>query len=82
MHENMEIRRALVANIASPQAAFGGAFYPHMAHQDQPPLPRYKVVPAGVGFFHIIDHATGRVMGFRRQHDDACALARRLEYCN
>ncbi|MCY1398564.1 hypothetical protein D3C76_504510 [compost metagenome] len=82
MHENRETRRAFIAKGDSPQAAFGSAFYPHLTHRDQSPLPRFKVVPAGVGFFHIIDHAAGRVMGFRRNHDDACALARRLEYCN
>jgi len=31
------------------------------------------------GFFHIADSSTGRVMGFRQRHLDACALARNLE---
>ncbi|WP_166361545.1 hypothetical protein [Pseudomonas akapageensis] len=82
MHENTETRRALIANGTSPQTAFDNSFYLHLTHRGQTPSPRFKVVPAGVGFFHITDHATGRVMGFRRSHDDACALARRLEYSN
>lgn len=82
MHENTETRRALMSNGASPQPAFNGSFYSHFAHRDQIPPPRFKVLPAGVGFFHITDHTTGRVVGFRRSHDEACALARRLEHCN
>lgn len=82
MHENTETRRAPIANATSPQVGFDSAFYPLLAVRGQTPLPRFKVVPAGVGFFHITDQATGRVRGFRRNHVDACALARRLEYCN
>ncbi len=40
---------------------------------------RYVVIPAGINFFHITEWATGRVKGFRRRHNDACALARALE---
>ncbi|PWB31437.1 hypothetical protein DCO48_17415 [Pseudomonas sp. SDI] len=43
-------------------------------------LPRYVVIPAGRGFFHITEYATGRVKGFRRTHNAACALARTLEH--
>lgn len=82
MHENTETRRAFVTHGTSPRTTFDGAFYLHLPHRGQTPSPRFKVVPAGVGFFHITDHTTGRVMGFRRNHDDACALARRLEHCN
>ncbi|MNN68445.1 hypothetical protein D3C81_1841560 [compost metagenome] len=41
--------------------------------------PAYQVKPAGNGFFHIIETATGKVRGFRRKHNDACECARRLE---
>ncbi|MDF3932117.1 hypothetical protein [Pseudomonas citronellolis] len=34
-------------------------------------LPAYQVKPAGKGFFHIIDTATGLVAGFRRGHQQA-----------
>ncbi|WP_213939507.1 hypothetical protein [Pseudomonas sp. dw_612] len=41
-------------------------------------LPAFQVVPAGKAFFHIKETATGRVRGFRADHNEACALARSL----
>ncbi|QXI08473.1 hypothetical protein PS619_05041 [Pseudomonas fluorescens] len=41
--------------------------------------PRFQVVPAGNAFFHIKETSTGRVRGFREDHNEACALARSLE---
>ena len=41
--------------------------------------PRFQVVPAGNSFFHIKEKSTGRVRGFREDHNEACALARSLE---
>ena len=41
--------------------------------------PRYRVVLAGKCFFHIEETSTGRVRGFRTDHNEACYLARRLE---
>ncbi|WP_166217256.1 hypothetical protein [Pseudomonas atagonensis] len=41
--------------------------------------PRFQVVPAGNAFFHIKELSTGRVRGFREDHNEACALARSLE---
>ncbi|MFJ2479537.1 hypothetical protein ACIOWE_04600 [Pseudomonas sp. NPDC087598] len=41
--------------------------------------PRFQVVPAGNAFFHIKEKSTGRVRGFREDHNEACALARSLE---
>ncbi|SDB14164.1 hypothetical protein SAMN03159382_01241 [Pseudomonas sp. NFACC23-1] len=41
--------------------------------------PRYRVVLAGKCFFHIEETSTGRVRGFRTDHNEACHLARRLE---
>ncbi len=40
---------------------------------------RYQVVLAGNSFFHITETATGRVRGFRINHNEACTLARNLE---
>ena len=40
---------------------------------------RYQVILAGNRFFHIRETATGRVRGFRADHNEACALARNLE---
>lgn len=41
--------------------------------------PRFQVKPAGRGFFHIVETATGAVRGFRRSHNDACQRAAELE---
>ncbi|WP_445571685.1 hypothetical protein [Pseudomonas sp. E102] len=41
--------------------------------------PRYRVVLAGKCFFHIEETSTGRVRGFRADHNEACYLARTLE---
>lgn len=41
--------------------------------------PNFQVVPAGIAFFHIKETSTGRVRGFRGNHNEACALARLLE---
>ena len=41
--------------------------------------PRYRVIPVSGEFFHIIDTSTGKVKGFRRDHNAACAFARKLE---
>uniref|UniRef100_UPI00403FA111 hypothetical protein n=1 Tax=Pseudomonas sp. MS646 TaxID=3118751 RepID=UPI00403FA111 len=41
--------------------------------------PRYRVVLAGKCFFHIEETSTGRVRGFRTDHNEACYLVRRLE---
>jgi hypothetical protein len=42
-------------------------------------VPYFRVVPAGNAFFHIKESSTGRVRGFREDHNEACALARSLE---
>jgi hypothetical protein len=49
-------------------------FYPQ-----NPARPRFQVVLAGKAFFHIKETSTGRVRGFRGDHNQACALARSLE---
>lgn len=69
MHENTESRR--VASTPEVSKNFG-----------MPPSrtrPRYIVVPAGIGFFHITEFATGQVKGFRCHHGEACNLAKVLE---
>lgn len=50
---------------------------PESVTSDQ--TPRFQVVPAGNAFFHIKEKSTGRVRGFREDHNEACALARSLE---
>ena len=49
---------------------------------DSPPpksAPRYRVIPVSGEFFHIVDARTNKVKGFRRDHNAACAYARKLE---
>lgn len=69
MHENTELRREV--------KALSFADYP--ANFPHTPPPRFVVIPAGRSFFHITEQATGQVKGFRCEHTEACALARRLE---
>ncbi|PSS52726.1 hypothetical protein [Pseudomonas sp. BBP2017] len=69
MHENTEIRRE-ASNISCLNTTNPGS----SAHGT-----RYIVVPAGINFFHITEHTTGQVKGFRCRHIDACELARTLE---
>nr|WP_225912954.1 hypothetical protein [Pseudomonas shirazensis] len=64
MHENTEIRRG------------PSDIYCLSSATDRP---RFRVVAAGIAFFHVTDSTTGRVRGFRRRHSDACELARFLE---
>jgi hypothetical protein len=42
-------------------------------------MPLYRVIPAGKAFYHVVEIATDRVLGYRRRHSDACALAQSLE---
>lgn len=69
MHENTEIRREAsnISYINNRKASLGID------------SARYVVIPAGINFFHITEHATGQVKGFRCRHSDACELARSLE---
>ncbi|MFJ2280045.1 hypothetical protein ACIOUG_02785 [Pseudomonas sp. NPDC087803] len=55
------------------------AFAELAVHQQSHQTPRFRVVPAGNAFFHIKESSTGRVRGFREDHNEACALARSLE---
>ncbi|NBA98320.1 hypothetical protein [Pseudomonas sp. R5(2019)] len=79
MHENTESRREANTVAEHFHDCRDGAFYRVSAPCGQNGFPRYRVIAAGVGFFHITEHATGHVRGFRRRHDEACALARNLE---
>ncbi|MDD2061204.1 hypothetical protein N5D52_19615 [Pseudomonas sp. GD03860] len=67
MHENTELRRE------------GNTHSRADCSTTTVSTPRYVVIPAGKAFFHVTEHATGRVRGFRCEHNQACALARYLE---
>lgn len=62
---------------SSPSAHY--AQYPVVAKSPAAVLPIYRVIPAGKAFYHVVETATNRVIGYRRHHADACALARQLE---
>ncbi|QKZ02261.1 hypothetical protein [Pseudomonas sp.] len=78
MHDSMENRRASIDE-AHPTIDFGALLYRHIGSQGYHPAPRCHVIPAGRNFFHIQERASGRTLGFRRSHLEACALAQQLE---
>ncbi|MHC8407802.1 MULTISPECIES: hypothetical protein [unclassified Pseudomonas] len=57
-------------------ALFGDAAGP----EERQTIPRFQVILAGNSFFHIKEISTGHVRGFRSNHNEACALARALEW--
>jgi hypothetical protein len=63
----------------APSAHREALFYALTSAFDHIPLIRYQVILAGTNFFHIKEISTGRVRGFRRNHNEACALAKTLE---
>lgn len=54
-------------------------FYSVYAHGVRAGFALYRVVPAGRNFFHILEVPSGRIKGFRSDHNKACALAKELE---
>ena len=71
------------ANHATPRTNHPAPLHPVVFQAYALPLqsfvmPRFQVIPAGKAFFHIRETATGRVRGFRSNHNDACTLARSL----
>ncbi|WP_419709868.1 hypothetical protein [Pseudomonas sp. NFX224] len=68
----------------APDTEIASASLPTVVHahpmlHGAPARPRFQVVLAGNAFFHIKEISTGRVRGFRADHNEACALARQLE---
>src|SRR3979490_2565404 len=58
---------------------FNGSYY--LPTQNSEPMnpARFRVIPVSHHFFHIKEAATGKIKGFRCNHNDACELAKRLE---
>lgn len=56
-----------------------GRFYSLYTHGGCLQSALYRVIPAGKNFFHILEVPSGRVKGFRSDHNKACALAKELE---
>lgn len=76
MPETSESRRDPASKSATTPAT------PHhrlAARQGANAMPLYRVNPAGKAFYHVVEIATDRVIGYRRRHSDACALAQSLE---
>ncbi|WP_081794893.1 hypothetical protein [Pseudomonas sp. H1h] len=67
------------ASIDAPFVLHGSAIAELAQYAQSTSAPRFQVVPAGNAFFHIKESSTGRVRGFREDHNAACALARSLE---
>jgi hypothetical protein len=67
------------ASIDAPFVLHGGAIPVLAEYEQSTNTPRFLEVPAGNAFFHIKESSTGRVRGFREDHNEACALARSLE---
>lgn len=79
MHPSIQTRRDIVKVLHQRSALATAEFY-RLINRHVPVITcRLQVKPAGREFFHVVDSQTGKVVGFRRGHNEACALARRLE---
>ena len=79
MHHSIQSRRGIVDGLDQRSRIATADFYRLIGRPK--PVVTYRMTekPAGRDFFHVVDNRTGKVMGFRRDHNEACALARRLE---
>ncbi|HCF3848860.1 TPA: hypothetical protein ACRDQR_000608 [Pseudomonas aeruginosa] len=71
--EQTEVLAGLLSQTALARLAFAQRLITPAAAEP------YQVVPQGRGFFHIVETATGKVRGFRRNHNEACAYAEQLK---
>lgn len=79
MHHSIQSRRDIVDGLHQRSLLATADFYRLI---DRPmPVVTFRMVVkhAGRDFFHVVDSQTNKVMGFRRNHNEACALARSLE---
>ena len=79
MHHSIQSRRGIVDGLDQRSRIATADFYRLIGRPAPVVTYRMTVKPAGRDFFHVVDNRTGKVMGFRRDHNEACALARRLE---
>lgn len=79
MHQRIQARREIVAALHERSVLATTEFYKKVGRAMPVIKFRLQVKPAGRDFFHVVDSQTGKVIGFRRDHNEACALARRLE---
>lgn len=75
MHPHIQ-QRVDVLNALHQRSVMATADFYRLANASRPvQQPRFYVVPAGVGMFHIIDRVDSKVKGFRQAHLEACRLA-------
>jgi len=78
MHPSTQLRRNTLADIRKRTQIATAEFYALTGIKAPVTACRFKVVPAGKAY-HIKDSVTGKVKGFRFNHNAACTLARDLE---
>ena len=79
MHHSIQSRRDIVDGLHQRSRIATAEFYRLIGRPEPAVTFRMMVKPAGRDFFHVVDSRTSKVMGFHRSHNEACALARRLE---
>ncbi len=79
MHHSIQSRRDIVDGLHQRSRLATIELYRLIGRPEPVVAFRMVVKPAGRDFFHVVDSQTGKVIGFRRSHNDACALARSLE---
>lgn len=79
MHPDIQSRRDIVDGLHQRSRIATADFYKLIGRTEPVVAFRMVVKPAGRDFFHVVDSQNGKVMGFRRNHNGACALARQLE---
>ena len=79
MHPDIQMRRDIVDGLHQRSRLATAEFYRLIGRPEPVVAFRMVVKPAGRDFFHVVDTRTDKVMGFRRDHNEACALARSLE---
>lgn len=79
MHPDIQMRRDIVDSLHQRSSLATIELYRLIGRPEPVVAFRMVVKPAGRDFFHVVDSRTDKVMGFRRSHNEACALARRLE---
>ena len=79
MNPDIQMRRDIVDGLHQRSRLATAEFYRLIDRPEPVAAFRMMVKPAGRDFFHVVDSQTDKVVGFRRNHNDACALARSLE---
>ncbi|AZE53641.1 hypothetical protein C4K03_1470 [Pseudomonas synxantha] len=79
MHPDIQSRRDIVDGLRQRSRIATAEFYRLIDRPEPVVTFRMMVKPAGRDFFHVVDSLTDKVMGYRCNHNEACALARQLE---